>query len=433
MRSFKASFEAERPMAVNGQGKERVVCRELNMLDGTTQRVSPDIQRSQIKCEPVGIWHSVSPRNDGNATESHVVFCLTPNRHLSVAAIHSQNFDGSCEVERIRQVAAELAPGVTLVFDKHFGWATDKRNDITTRVGFPVATTDLAGDYHDPLTLQRELVPKLDDLLLLASFAATHRCMCVGWKVSDATGRTSRYDRGGIGRPARRPPPVLDTGLVPLVYFQRFLSQAWPVFQTSPYADAIRSAVYSVVPTTSMTVESRFLSLFTALEELVLTFRRLNNKEFILSRAQWGAVEPAIKATIKANLGSADKEVRSMLYDNLGGLNRVPLRRVVEQFIAHVQVDLTDLWPVFAGEGDGLGAIRNKLVHGDLDSSTSAGTISIAAQHLTWTVERIVLTLLSWPIERSEVRKDLLARHAVDMQHLAGARAEVARTIRSKP
>lgn len=70
----------------------------------------------------------------------------------------------------------------------------------------------------------------------------------------------------------------------------------------------------------------------------------------------------------------------------------------------HYAVDLHDLWPVFGEkEGISLSSIRNKLIHGvPLDPLKSKGLLG-ACLHLQWTVERLLLAVLSWPLTESRI------------------------------
>jgi hypothetical protein len=75
-----------------------------------------------------------------------------------------------------------------------------------------------------------------------------------------------------------------------------------------------------------------------------------------------------------------------MLYDN---------------FCKEMKVDNSDLWPIH-GKNHSLDLyrIRNKLIHGKRFETWSL--LSIAIDHLRWTVERCLLAVLEWR-EKTEV------------------------------
>lgn len=54
--------------------------------------------------------------------------------------------------------------------------------------------------------------------------------------------------------------------------------------------------------------------------------------------------------------------------------------------------------------------VRHRLVHGDPFVSRPVEALACAEAHLRWVVERMLLCVLGWPIERSNVSADFLQR-----------------------
>jgi hypothetical protein len=169
----------------------------------------------------------------------------------------------------------------------------------------------------------------------------------------------------------------------------------------------IRHGLYGTLPLHDRTMESSVLSMFLALESLTLFFRRQNDLEFILPEGEWEEFERELRAWIKAQQHLRDKPVdRSLVYGKIKELNRPPFTAVFERFVEKYQIDISDLWPV-TGKGSLL-ELRNRIVHGEVFSQLQAWALSSATQHLQWLLERIVLTILGWPIEQSRVSAQAL-------------------------
>jgi hypothetical protein len=91
-------------------------------------------------------------------------------------------------------------------------------------------------------------------------------------------------------------------------------------------------------------------------------------------------------------------------------LNRVPLRAALDRFCANYQLDLSRFWPVFGLPGEiGLVNIRNRLVHGEGLLEAVSSQAIIAAEHLRWVLETMLVGVLGWPLEKAAVLPDRLS------------------------
>jgi hypothetical protein len=70
--------------------------------------------------------------------------------------------------------------------------------------------------------------------------------------------------------------------------------------------------------------------------------------------------------------------------------------------------------------------IRHRLVHGDPFRSRPARAVECAREHLRWTVCRMILSLLGWPVGRSLVSPAELARAGADYADWREERARLA-------
>ena len=71
--------------------------------------------------------------------------------------------------------------------------------------------------------------------------------------------------------------------------------------------------------------------------------------------------------------------------------------------------DLNDLWPLFdPSRGVPLVGIRNRLAHGEPIAFGEMTALVYAGFHLRWTLERLVLSTLGWPVSKSLVKPESL-------------------------
>lgn len=176
-------------------------------------------------------------------------------------------------------------------------------------------------------------------------------------------------------------------------------------------------------------MEMNFLGLFAGLEELVLDFRRRNNLEYVLTD-DWPLLRKQLRSFIKLWKNKNDtplsKDQRRWLYGNLQGLNRVAIEVAFTKFCEHYRLDLSDLWPVFQlGDAVGLADIRNRIVHGERLPEVALDALLVATQSLEWILERMLLGILGWPVERSEVSPAFLQQHATAIAAMPDARSRL--------
>jgi hypothetical protein len=131
-----------------------------------------------------------------------------------------------------------------------------------------------------------------------------------------------------------------------------------------------------------------------------------------------------LKTAVKASAPLLTDEQRRMIYDNLTGAARVPLRDAFKAFAAEHGLELSDLWPAFEHKVS-LVNIRNKLVHGDFETDRQFGSLIVAASHLRWTLERMALAVFVWPVVESEVAPQFLAAGASAMVNRNAAMADL--------
>ena len=169
-------------------------------------------------------------------------------------------------------------------------------------------------------------------------------------------------------------------------------------------ADVFARAVGFALDAERAPLELSFISLYTALES-ALTFFRRQGDYHVIPREEFARFEADLRGWLRRHPAlEGDPARRALLYEKVRELNRFPFSHVCKQFCDRYGLDLSDLWPL-AGPADEwpLVEIRHRLVHGDPFRSRPAEALECAREHLRWTVERMILSVVGWPVERSRV------------------------------
>jgi len=175
--------------------------------------------------------------------------------------------------------------------------------------------------------------------------------------------------------------------------------------------DILQRAILFTVSSRGQGVEVSFLSLSAALESVLTFFRRQGDYE-ILAAKEFSELESDLKKWLKQQPALANEPAkRGLIYEKVPELNRFPVSSIFRKFCEHYSLDLSDLWPVTGKHAEWpLMEVRHRLVHGDPFLSRPVEALACAEAHLRWVVERMLLCVLGWPIERSNVSADFLQR-----------------------
>lgn len=358
-------------------------------------------------------------------SKTSLILWISPNGMLSPPMSQTTSYTGSVEFERVYQLDFTIRNGLKLTFDKHFRSKSLADNQLL-QWSFLVACADIGTPANNAGTLREHLLPDVDDFLLIASLGSRTRTACLGWEAFDGQSMATYY-RGQFSFPTGKSEPSFDDGLVSLKDFRGFLECCYPVFLSYPNKDALRRAIRSVVPGRRRTSGESFLSMFAGLETLVLDFRRRENLEFALPPEKWIQLKSRLKQCVKeSDDPRLDKEDRSLLYGKLPELNRVPLRIAFERFCSEFNIDLSDLWPVFtSGRTVSLSDIRNRIIHGDPVPLELHHALWVAEENLRFVLERMLLCVLGWPVQKSEVDVDFLRTNLTALKMMPDEQARI--------
>ena len=294
-------------------------------------------------------------------------FSLTPNALINTAMTVMRSYTGSVKVRRICRPRFTLRSGIRLAFTEHFRYRDSHEGET-------ISSAELVAEFtptrkFSGIDACRE---DLDNLLLLTSFAARHRCVCMDWSYSNRRGDIVEHYRRDIVTPKERK-ISRDDALVSMAEFPRFIRVAYRNFSKFKEKDQFRSALYPLINDAEKTTEMSYFSLFSALESALL----FADRTFNLFR----------------------KKGHQSLHERW------------RLFQTKYAVDASDLWPIIDDTGGvTLTQLRNKVAHGEYLDPAQTLALLYAREHLRWTVERVLLSLLGWPISSSKVSSSSLGR-----------------------
>jgi len=375
-----------------------------------TENFGSDIVESIFMGEPIDLKISMfsnyeSNNSNYNDVNTVISFWLTPNILLSPAQLIERSYTGRVEIRTVRRFEFTLANGIPLVFNNHFRYVENPEGDVIT---FDELVAECTVDSE--VNNLEDIIDSLDDFLVIVSFATRQRCICLGWSASNSKEYT-RFYRRSLSIPMHTTEPSINDTLVDITQFQSFIDTTYNAFINIEQRVLIRKALQFSISARDKTVESSFTTLYSVLETLVLDYRRQNELEFVLDEDNWNEFEKGIKKWIKQQPQFVSfPEKRKLIYEKLKELNRISFSNAFKKFCISLELDLQDLWTVTGGKGS-LTEIRNKLVHGETFNRSQEKSLIVALHHLTWIVERAILSVLSWSISDSRVSQNFLNKY----------------------
>lgn len=386
---------------LSGELRTRIKANKVYCKYGSTKHWGHDISESVIIGEPLdlSITDLLRSNNKEEKDTSRGTFWLTPNIMLTPAKSLTLSFTCEITVNHIRNFSFTLENGIRLKFDHYYRYLNYDNGDM---VSFPELVAEFEMDSErNALALSFE---PIDDFLMLTSFIARQRCVCLGWEVYSSS-EVTRFYRRDMTIPAIEKSHSFNDTLIDIQDFEEFIRIAYNNFVKVEDRELLRQAVYRTTGRENTTFESNYLRLYSALETIVLKYRKKHELEFIVRCSELNAFKKDIKAFIKGHpLFSEEKNKRKLLYEKLSELTRVSFSAAFNRFCKSYDINLNDLWPVVdKKDGISLSDIRNKLIHGDTFNQRKQRALMTAGEHLRWVVERSILSVLGWPYSKSKV------------------------------
>jgi len=379
----------------------------LGTMHGT--RWGPHVSDNILIGEPLDlkVEHVLQGSKYHPESRTRGAFWLTPSKLLDPMNPRMTSYTGDVSIERKRRPGATLANGTELIFDVYTRYR-EMGTDETLMFTELVAEFEINEDTRGTTKID-EIIPYLDDYLLLVSFVMEQRCVCLGYEASDSDSVT-RFYRRSVVPPRIKEVRSMHDALVDVGNFKEFIRAAYQKFyETGPNA-GLRRAIHYVIPDENDTIETSFIMLYAALETLVLNYRQQQGLGKILTNKKFKTLQEGLETWLRGHeLLASEPEKSEQMIEKLLELNRVSFATAFNKFCETYGVDLSDLWPVIGNEeGDSLSKIRNKLVHGETFEETKYGALIGAGEHLRWTVYRMIFALLGWPVSRTKISPEYL-------------------------
>jgi hypothetical protein len=377
----------------------RIEASELRISGGNLRHLGDGLNDGYILGHPRSLKLIRRLPEKANGT-SKATFMLTESRQLSPYDSRILHSDGSVECRwRGARIQFQLADGLRLTFDHDYKFDTSEA-PITRMWPELVATLDI-GEAQQSMDFETLLL-KIDELLLLVSLAEGQGCACLQalWYSGPEAVHSYRLDRAV---PTKKRNHSFNDFLIEHNGLLPFLNLSYRSLCSSSQRDLLRSALASMTYFEPATIQEEFLRLFSALESLVLAFRRDHGLELVLDEGQCKTLGKDLQKVLKSHPTVKDDKTRkAMLYENLSAINRVSFRAAMQELVSQNGIDIDDVWPLLdSKDGWSLLMIRNKLVHGDYFSEPEWGFIIDAIHCLRLIAQRILLCMLGWDYKNS--------------------------------
>ncbi|HXG83464.1 MAG TPA: hypothetical protein VNI84_05485 [Pyrinomonadaceae bacterium] len=386
----------------DGRLRQTIIADNVYSNGLKTANYSFNVTEARLIGEPTDLTITHFLRNHPDINKIDGNFWITYNPLLQPDAIVESSYTGEVKVEVVRQIEFSADAELKFNFQKHFKKYKNE-NDDTSSFSELVANFSLDGENNESARILESL-RKLDDLLLLSSFAARYRSVCVGWDLYDSKTLVKKFLRDKTIPDNSDKAWSRYDSLIDLSNFEEFIATVYSNFQNYIDIEAFRRTMNFVIPDSKNTIDGSFIILYSALEMIVLHFRRKNGLEFILPNKKFEKVRKKIKDYIEHLELLEDESEKIKIKEKLSELNRISFATAFEEFCKHYSVDISDLWSVTGNNtGISLSQIRNKLIHGEHFSAEHYTILFYAREHLRWTVERMILAILGWTVEKSTV------------------------------
>jgi len=251
MRYWKFSVRGE-VIGHSGEVSARLYVRKVYQQRQDTKPWSGDLIETVALAEAsdfevTRLWAG-QPKPDSES-EIEGKFWLTPSTLLRPARAFMRYPNGRVEVETPRQFAFTLPSDTSLTFDHHYRRRKNEQGETITLEEL-VAEFKLQGNINDGQKIE-ELRHDLEDVLLLASFAARHSCVCVGWEGADSYSYTERY-LGNRTIPAEKDKDNDRNEIIDLSNFPAFMAQAYRQFTGMKPNESLRRAIHFAIPKSNL-------------------------------------------------------------------------------------------------------------------------------------------------------------------------------------
>lgn len=404
--TFEFSFSGNQMMVGGESIAKAIQLKKLYRKESGTRHWGTDVAEAYLKATIQEMTIETPIPNGGIDTKKVTGrFLLSPNSVLTPFQWLTPSYTGEIIMDKpTKCFSVTLTDGMNVRFDTYYKHKTGDKQE-TILVPYLIAEFEKTDADESFCPAYKEI----DDFMLIASFLARQRSMCVGWEVETTSSLKEHHRVVGL---SEEPEGYSQTDA--LIFgrseAENFLIKAYDIFNSSGHPTLLREAVGGVLGKASYLL-SEYLTLYSSLETLVLIFRKEHQLEFIVD--DFNALKKKVKKVIEDELpGDENKKQTGLLKQNLTGLNRVPFSEAFKAFKEYHNLNLDDLWPITSQKGS-LSDIRNRLVHGNKFKDDEFTALMDAAYHLRLLLERCLLVYLgcdhSQAIRATSLRNDEVA------------------------
>ncbi|MDB9438916.1 hypothetical protein PN450_19420 [Dolichospermum lemmermannii CS-548] len=410
--SLKAAFS-------NQQGDFlKISCDKVYNLGIQTSYFATNQEIAILNAEPVNLKIREFIQGDENKKgQKQFFFWLTQSRQLSPCHSTEFHYNGNVSVQSFNSKTFEIISGLNFNFiDYYFHY--NELNRKNTRISESVLAAELL--CFTECVLCESIFPEIDMFLKLVSFSERRRIVCYGYK-GLLCGEIVDYYRGDISIPEENFEHSFNDFLIDAQFFEEFIVKSLIQVKSCIFKEYLLDAIGKTAYREYSTVESEYLSYYSALENLINGYRDIHNFHYLLNEDNWKKFSKDLQKFIKnhdlfKDDNNADeqkqlkiKEYRCRIYEKIPELNRISFGTAFKLFCESYQIDVSDLWPLGGREVSvSLTMIRNSLIHGGRFEREEYDALLCAKNHLQWILERCILRVLDWDVEKSNVCSQFL-------------------------
>ena len=417
--SFRASIDG-----FNQKNEVQFFSSKVYFSRKSTRHWGPNFSDSMFKGKPesLKVVETIGSKDEQGANKAFLNIWISPNSVLEPSLISEFSYLGDIKYDRIKQISFTITDKLNVTFDRHFKTIAQKNGHLK-QVSYLVACAEVDLALIEDANFKDEIIKPIDNFLLVASLGSRIRTCCLGWEAS-TNKRVTKFYRGDFSFPSGKSEFLINCAfpddfrgsnhtesLIEESHFEEYLKTSYVSFISHPNPKVIGDSIVNVVPGRRRTVEEAFLSMYSALESLILDYRKRKDLEYVITdKDEWKHRKKEIQKSLKEILKNYTKNQRDYMYGKLDELNRIPLRLVFDEFCNEYNLDVSDLWPLYReGCFVGLAEIRNILIHGDKISREFNKMLFEAKESLQYMLERSLLSVMGFSVQKSDVSKELLS------------------------
>jgi hypothetical protein len=196
--------------------------------------------------------------------------------------------------------------------------------------------------------------------------------------------------------------------LIPGQYFAEFVKSAYKKILCFG-EDCIYNYLYKINSYDDSTLEKDFIYKYAALESVINYIVNKSRTDLhIINNDIWARCKETVIKVLEKNHVKDDEF--KIIKDKIDNANYLGFSEKINMACHEYNVKIDDLWPI--GGKFGLSSIRNKFIHGHDFAPSTYGALQGAREHLRWILERILIGLLGWPIEKTTVNSAYLGKNS---------------------